>query len=349
MPGIFTHLEAQWEDPSYAEYLNGLAAFSRLILIDPRGLGLSDRTGQLPSLEQQIDDVTAVLDAAGSQSAFLMGVSQGGPMAVLFAATHPDRIRGLILYASYPVAQADAEFPYGRSSEWLAEYARQLDSDWGSGMFVYQLAPSRADDERFTRWWARLERLAAGPGNAMAYFRMNAQTDVRPILGAITTPTLVLHRRGDTYRDPRIGRYLAERIPGARLVELPGIDHVPYAGDSGPIVREVRAFVTGTQSRDEATTDRVLATVVFIDIVPPIECWRRWSSSTSSGPPNAPSRSATPVGVGCWTSFSIGCVTSSWCSEATRSTRPVTRCWHASTDRRGRSDMPWRCAIRYAS
>jgi pimeloyl-ACP methyl ester carboxylesterase len=267
VPGIFTHLEWQWEEPSYARFLNDLAAFSRLILFDPRGLGLSDRTGRLPTLEQQIDDVTAVLDAVGSSSAFVLGVSQGGPMAVLFVASHPERARGLILYASYPTARADGDFPFGRSREWLAEYVRQLDSEWGTGAFASQLAPSRADDDSFRAWWSKLERLAAGPGNAIAYHRMNLQVDVRLILSATTTPTLVLHRRGDTYRDPRIARYMAERMPAARLVELAGIDHLPYVGDTGSIVRSIQEFVTGVAPRDSAGPDRVLATIVFIDIV----------------------------------------------------------------------------------
>lgn len=267
VPGIFTHLEWQWEEPSYAAYLRDLASFSRLIMFDPRGLGLSDRSVTLPTLELQIDDVRAVLDAVGSKSAYIYGVSQGGLMAMLFAATHPSRTRGLILYGAYPTARADADFSWGRSRQWLAEYSRQVDEEWGSGAFAAHFAPSRSEDDSFRRWWGRLERFAAGPGNALAVAQMNMDTDVRPILGAISTPTLILQRRGDTYRAAAIARYMAERIPGARLVELPGIDHLPFVGNSGAVVREIEAFVTGAAPARPADRERELATVVFIDIV----------------------------------------------------------------------------------
>lgn len=265
VPGIFTHLEHQWEEPSYARFLRGLASFSRLILLDPRGIGLSDRAPELPILEQQMDDLLAVLDAAGSERPAVFGVSQGGPMAILFAASHPSRASALVLYGAFATARASPDHPWGRSPEWLAEYVRQLDEAWGSGSFLPQLAPTRADDEGFRRWWRRLERLAAGPGNAMAYARMNMQTDVRPVLEAIGIPTLVIQRRADVYRDPRNGGYLAERIPGARLVELPGVDHLPYVGDGEAVVGEVRGFLTGAAEAPEP--ERELATVLFIDMV----------------------------------------------------------------------------------
>jgi pimeloyl-ACP methyl ester carboxylesterase/class 3 adenylate cyclase len=267
VPGIFTHVEWQWEERSYAAYLRDLGAFSRLIMFDPRGLGLSDRSVNLPTLEQQIDDVRAVLDAVRSDAAYIYGVSQGGLMAMLFAATHPSRTRGLILYGAYPTARAADDFPWGRSREWIAEYSRQLDEEWGTGAFAAQVAPTRSEDDSFRRWWGRLERFAAGPGNALAFARMNMDTDVRPILGAISAPTLILQRRGDTYRANAIGGYLAAHIPASRLVELPGIDHLPYVGNAGAVVREIEAFVTGEDPRREPDVDRELATVVFIDIV----------------------------------------------------------------------------------
>jgi pimeloyl-ACP methyl ester carboxylesterase len=152
LPGIFTHIEHQWEEPSFARFLRRLASFSRLILLDPRGIGLSDRTGDLPILEQQMDDVLAVFDAVGSRQAFLLGVSQGGPMAALFAASHPERTVGLILYGSYPTAAADSEYPLGRSPEWLQEFRRQLDEQWGTGFFLSKMAPSRAGDALFRQW-----------------------------------------------------------------------------------------------------------------------------------------------------------------------------------------------------
>jgi pimeloyl-ACP methyl ester carboxylesterase len=265
LPGIFTHLEHQWEEPSFARFLRRLASFARLILLDPRGIGLSDRTGELPILEHQMDDVLAVFDAVESKQAFILGVSQGGPMAALFAASHPERTAGLILYGSYPTAAAHADYPLGRSPEWLAEFRRNLDERWGTGFFLPQMAPSRVGDPLFRQWWARLERLAAGPGNALAFSRMQTESDVRPALSAIRVPTLVLQRREDVYRDPRIGQHLAKVIPGARLVELEGVDHLPYVGDADSVLEEIEEFVTGTRPLPEA--NRVLATMLFVDIV----------------------------------------------------------------------------------
>ena len=206
LPGIFTHLEHQWEEPSFARFLRRLAGFSRLILLDPRGIGLSDRAPDLPLIEEQMDDVLAVLDAVGSSRVVMFGVSQGGPMAILFAATHPERTSGLILYSTYPTVVRDAEYPWGRTTAWKEEWARQVDENWGTGSFLSQVAPTRAADERFRAWWGRLERLAAGPGNALAYVARQMASDVRAALPAIRVPTLVLQRRDDTFRDPRNGR-----------------------------------------------------------------------------------------------------------------------------------------------
>jgi class 3 adenylate cyclase/pimeloyl-ACP methyl ester carboxylesterase len=269
IPGIFSHLEWQWEGPAYARYLRRLAGIARLILFDVRGLGLSDRSGELPILEQQMDDLVAVLDAAGSERAVMYGVSQGGPMAALFAATHPTRTSGLILYGSYAAVHADATFPWGRSPAWIAEWGRQLDETWGTGKLLSQVAPTSAEDDAFRDWWARLERLAAGPGNALEFARINTQVDIRDVLPAIRAPTLVLQRRGDTYRDPGNARYLAEHIPDARLVELPGIDHLPFIGNVEAVLAEIEAFVSGSGTGDasEIGTDRELATVLFVDVV----------------------------------------------------------------------------------
>jgi pimeloyl-ACP methyl ester carboxylesterase/class 3 adenylate cyclase len=264
IPGIFTHIEHQWEEPSFARFLRRLASFSRLLLLDPRGIGLSDRAADLPIFEDQMDDVRAVLDAVGSERAFMFGVSQGGPMAILFAATHPDRTAGLILYGTYPTVRSDPDIPWGRSEAWVVEYLRQLDEEWGTGSFGAHVAPSRAGDGAFRDWWARLERLAAGPGNAMAYARANIQADVRPVLSAIRVPTLVLQRRHDTYRDVRNGVYLADHIPGSRLVEVDGVDHLPFVGDPDALVDEIQEFLTGTRPTPEP--DRVLATILFTDI-----------------------------------------------------------------------------------
>ena len=265
IPGLFTHVEHQWEEPGFARFLGRLASFSRLIVFDARGAGLSDRAPQLPPMEEQMDDVLAVLDAAGSTSAAFFGLSQAGPMAILFAASHPERLRALVLYATYAMPRAHDAYPWGRRAEWMDEYARLIDEKWGSGIFLSQVAPTRAADGPFREWWGRYERLSYGPGNALAYFRMNAQIDVRAILPTIRVPTLVLQRRDDVYRDPGNARYLADHIPGAKLVELSGVDHLPYMGDSDAILDEVQEFLTGVRPPPEH--DRVLATVLFTDIV----------------------------------------------------------------------------------
>jgi class 3 adenylate cyclase len=265
IPGLFTHVEHQWEEPSFARFLNRLASFSRLIVFDARGAGLSDQAPELPPMEEQVDDLVAVLDAVGSSSAAIFGLSQAGPMAILFAASHPERTRAIVLYGSYASPRQREGYPWGRSPEWMDAFVRQVDQAWGSGVFLPEVAPSRVDDEPFRRWWGKYERLSHGPGNALAYFRMNAQIDVRAILGTIQVPTLVLQRDGDTYRDPGHARYLAGNIPGAKLVELAGTDHLPYLGDADAILDEVEEFLTGVRPPPER--ERVLATVLFTDIV----------------------------------------------------------------------------------
>jgi pimeloyl-ACP methyl ester carboxylesterase len=265
VPGLFSQVEHHWEEPSFARFMHRLASFSRLIVIDARGTGLSDRAPELPPMEEQMDDVLSVLDAVGSRSAAFFGLSQAGPMAILFAASHPERTRALVLYATYAKVRKQDDYPWGRSAEWLEDYDRQIDQQWGSGLFLPQVAPSRVEDESFRRWWGRLERLSYGPGNALAYFRMNAQIDVRSILPTIRVPTLVLQRREDVYRNAGHAHYLAAHIPDAKLVEFPGIDHLPYVGDSDAILDEVQEFLTGVRPAPEH--DRVLATVMFTDIV----------------------------------------------------------------------------------
>jgi pimeloyl-ACP methyl ester carboxylesterase len=265
IPGLFTHVEHQWDEPGFARFLGRLASFSRLIVFDARGAGLSDQAPELPPMEEQIDDLLAVLDAIGSKSAAIFGMSQAGPMAVLFAASYPERTRAIVLYGSYASARRREGYPWGRSPEWMEDFGNQIDRNWGSGLFLSQMAPSRVADEAFRRWWGKYERLSHGPGNALAYFRMNAQIDVRAILPTIQVPTLVLQRRDDVYREPGHASYLAENIPGARLVELAGIDHLPYLGDADAVLDETEEFLTGVRPPPER--DRVLATVLFTDIV----------------------------------------------------------------------------------
>lgn len=265
LPGLWSHVEHVWRDPSLARFLHGLASFSRLIILDTRGSGLSDRTAGFPLLEDQIDDVFAVMDAVDSEQAALFGASQSGPLASLMAATHPDRVTQLILYGSYATARVAEDHPWGRSVEWLEEYLERVNREWGLGTDTDLVAPSRKGDPVFLEWWARLERYSNAPGDAMAYVRSHSQDDVRVVLPTISVPTLVMHRRDDQYRPFELGQYVAEHIPGARLAELSGEDHLPYLGDSESVLADVEEFVTG--SRTEKTAQRVLATILFTDIV----------------------------------------------------------------------------------
>jgi pimeloyl-ACP methyl ester carboxylesterase len=261
--GFVSHLEVDWEEPRSAHFLDRLGSFARLIRFDKRGTGLSDRPGGLPDLETRMDDVRAVMDAAGSERAALFGYSEGGPMCALFAATYPERTTALVLYGSYAKrVDPDDDYPWAPTREnRLAESAR-IEQEWGAESDISTIAPSA--DVALTAWWSARARASASPGAARDLILMNASIDVRPILPTIRVPTLVLHRVGDA--DARVdeGRYIAGRIRGARFVELAGGDHLPWV-DPDQIVDEVEEFLTGVRSGP--APDRVLATVVFTDIV----------------------------------------------------------------------------------
>lgn len=265
VPGWVSHLEHAWEDPSYARFLERLASFSRLILFDKRGTGLSDRITGIPTLEQRMDDVRAVMDAVGSQRAALFGVSEGGSMSVLFAATYPERTSALVLYGTIAKGWLvdDASGALTREQDEASD--DKWRKGWGGPVSIEGLAPSVAHDERFRQWYAKFLRLSAGPITVINLLRMYSQIDVSTILPTIHIPTLVLHRAGDLAIEVEQGRYLAQHIPGAKLVELPGEDHLWWVGDTEAIVNEIEEFVTGTRS--VKTDDRVLATVLFLDIV----------------------------------------------------------------------------------
>lgn len=265
LAGIFSHVELQWENPRYAELLTRLSQFTRLITMDMRGTGLSDREGDLPLLEDQMDDVTAVLDRVGSNKVSLLGVSQAGPMAILYAASYPQRVDALILYAAYASSRRRDDYPWGRDDDWMEQYLSQLDHLWGQGTFLTQMAPSLQEDEEFKVWWGRMERFSSAPGNAVSYARAHTRDDVRDLLKSVRVPTLVLQRKDDTYRSAGQAGYIAEHIPGAQLVQLEGRDHLPYAGDHGAIADEVQEFLTGVRAAPQ--TSRVLTTVLFTDIV----------------------------------------------------------------------------------
>ncbi len=265
--GGVTHLEYWWEFPDFARILRRLASFSRLILFDKRGTGLSDRMSGAATLEERMDDVRAVLDAVGSERAALVGVSEGGPMCALFAATYPTRTSALVLYGTVAKFTADEGYPWGWPPEMLDQIVEGAVASWGhvdSPMLAF-LAPSLAGDPRLREVWARFERQAASPGAFAALMHMNAEIDIRHVLPTIRVPTLVLHRTGDAVVAVGQGRYLAEHIPAAKYVELAGADHLPIAGDSDAIFDAVEEFLTGARHVEEP--DRLLATVLFTDIV----------------------------------------------------------------------------------
>jgi len=265
-PGYMSHIEQNWTWPAYGAFLERLASFSRLILFDRRGTGLSDRTLALGSFEDLLDDMKAVLDAASSERAALFGGAEGGPMCALFAATLPERTQALVLGASYPRRKWAPDYPWGPDEEAQARILAAYDTRWGSEQFgVHTVAPTLADDPQFKRWHAQACRFAGTPADARAWFHITMEIDVRDVLPAIRVPTLVLHRSGDRVVPVEAGRYLAEHIPDAKFVELRGDDHYPFAGDGDALLDEVEEFLTG--SRRSREPDRVLATVLFTDIV----------------------------------------------------------------------------------
>jgi class 3 adenylate cyclase len=268
-PGHVSHLDHAWEEPSFARCLERLGSFSRLIRFDKRGTGLSDREAGIPSLEQRMDDIRAVMDSAGSKRAAILGVSEGGPMSALFAATYPERTEALILYGTYARTAWATDYPWGRRLEGADGRESEMRATWGSPEHVRKmlagwLAPSMANDPRFCEWAGKQLRLGASPGAAVALTRMNRTIDVRDVLPTLHLPTLVLRRADDPGALVEDSRYLVEHIPGAKYVELPGDAHFYFVGDADAFVYEIQEFLTGQRSAPEP--DRVLATVLLTDI-----------------------------------------------------------------------------------
>ncbi|HUE87115.1 MAG TPA: adenylate/guanylate cyclase domain-containing protein [Vicinamibacterales bacterium] len=265
--GWLSNLDEFWTEPSFARFLRRLASFSRLIMFDKRGTGLSDRVSDaaLPTLEQRMDDVRAVMDAAGSQRAALLGVSEGGPMCALFAATYPERTTGLMMFGSYPVRCRTEDYPWGPTQEEHDQFIAVVRSQWGGPVGLEARMPSMAHDAHFRQWWTRYLTHSASPGAAATLLKMNAQIDVRHVLPVIRVPCLIMHRPGDRTFPVEGARYMAERIFGAKYVELSGDDHLPWIGEQDTVVDEIEEFLTGTRHGPEP--DRVLATVMFTDIV----------------------------------------------------------------------------------
>jgi len=264
-PPWIGNMELFWEEPSYARFLKRLASFSRLILFDKRGTGSSDRAAEIPIIEQQIDDLTSVMDSVGAERAALLGASEGGSLCTLFAATRPERTSALILCGAVATTRWSPETPWAPTSETFETWIQTVEREWGRPLAIELFAPSVAHEKRFRDWWARLLRLAASPAAAVALLRMLDEIDVRPVLPTIRIPTLVLHCTGDRVVNVENGRYLGRYIPNAKYVELPGTDHFPYLGDADAILAEIEEFLTGVRPLPES--DRVLATVLFTDIV----------------------------------------------------------------------------------
>ena len=262
--GWVSHLEYFWKEPSFARFLSRLASFSRLILFDKRGTGLSDPVSDLPTLEQRMDDVRAVLDAVGSRRAVLLGVSEGGPMCSLFAATHPAQTEALIMIGTYARRLRAADYPWAPTREQREEFFRDIVEQWGGPVGIGDRAPSVADDPAFREWWASFLRMGASPAAAIALTRMNADIDVTKILPTIGVPTLVLHRTGDRTLLVDEGRYVASLIPDAEFVELPGDDHLPFVGDQDALLDEIDRFLSNARTRTHG--DRVLKTLLCAEI-----------------------------------------------------------------------------------
>lgn len=262
-PGIWSNLEIMWEWPAWADYLDRLASFSRLILFDMRGVGLSDRGNQPPILELQTNDIGAVMDAAGSKTAAIFGGARAGAMSMLFAATHPERTQALVLYAPVAKTLASADWSFGKSEEEQRKFVERFTAEMGTGENLDLQGPSF--DPAFKTWWARFERLVATPGAYRELAQIFTLVDVRQALPHIQAPTLVLHRVGDRISNLAQGQAIADAINGAKFVELLGDDHIPFLGNADMLVDEVEEFLTGVRPVHE--TDRILATVLFTDIV----------------------------------------------------------------------------------
>ncbi|MCC8937450.1 adenylate/guanylate cyclase domain-containing protein [Bradyrhizobium sp. Arg68] len=257
-PPGFTNVEHWWDEPEVSRWLLRLARYARVVMFDKRGTGLSDRVADFPGLDQRMDDLRAVMDATGMEQAALLGFSEGGTMSALFAATYPSRCRALVLCNAYPATTFTLTT--------LEESLGYIQLGWGSGGSVVKFARSRVNDTAFKRWWSKNERVSMSPAGAAAYARMNHLIDISDIVSTIRVPTLVIHRTDDKTVSLEGGRFFAAHIPGARYLELPGVDHLPFIGENaGEIADAIEEFLTG--SRAPVAVDRVLATVLFTDIV----------------------------------------------------------------------------------
>ncbi len=265
-PSYFSHLEVQMEESSFRRFVDRLGTFARVILFDKRGTGLSDRVADLPGLDDRMDDFRAVLDAVGSHKVALLGTCEGGALSALFAATFPERTRALILANSFARATAADGYPWAHSLEEWQQDAASISEFWGTGLLLDVFAPSALHDPSVQEWWPRFQRQAVSPSGIRTLLLMNSEIDVRDVLASVNVPTLVLHSKGDRLCPIGAGRYMAERVPEAQFVELPGDDHyIWFGGDADRFADEVERFLTGTFNPREP--DRALVTILFVDIV----------------------------------------------------------------------------------
>jgi class 3 adenylate cyclase len=265
--GWVSNIDEFWTEPSFAYFLQRLAGFTRLIVFDKRGTGLSDRVDEksLPTLEQRMDDVRAVMDACGSRRAALLGISEGGPLCALFAATYPERTAALITFGSYVKSRASPEYPWGRTEAEYAAFFEDIRNNWGEHPVGLEArVPSKLHDKAFRQWWTRYLVRSATPKAVLAFGEMNSRIDVRPVLSVIRAPSLIMHRTGDRAMRIDGSRYMAQCIRGARFVEFSGDDHLPLTSGVEPVLSEIEEFLTGSRHGHEC--DRVLATVMFADI-----------------------------------------------------------------------------------
>jgi class 3 adenylate cyclase len=266
VPGFVSNVEAMWQSPEYSAFLRRLASFSRVILFDKRGTGMSDRGSQIFTLEQRMHDVRAILDEVGCERAALFGISEGGPMSLLYAATYPERTAALVIYGSYAKRSWAPDYPIGWKDDQWQRVFDNFERHWGTpeSLAVTMWQPSLTGNKQAAERVASYHRAAASPGAAVAIMRMNREIDVRDALPTISAPTLILHRTAERVLDVAHARYMAQRIPGAKLVELAGIDHSFVAGDRETLLDTVEMFLTG--ARHVREPERVLATVLFVDI-----------------------------------------------------------------------------------
>lgn len=265
VPGFVSHLEQLWESPAFARLNRRLGSFARVITFDKRGTGLSDRPAELPDIDRRMLDLCAVIDAVGSERPSILGISEGGPMSIVYAATYPDRVRSMVLYGAFAMMARTEDHPIGAPLEQLERTRTYFRDRWGTGVGLSAWAPSLAEDDEAREWWARFQRLSASPGAAADFMTSFTAVDVRAALPLVRAPTLVLHRSGDRMVDVRLGREIAAGIADARMIEYPGADHLLPTTNGDVIVDDMAAFLTGTTP--DLEPDRRLATVLFTDIV----------------------------------------------------------------------------------